>query len=190
MIDFLTAPLGQDAPNTVNAVIEVARNRATKYNRYARIFNPVEPLNPPVRFPGNYGFIPQTRCANGEPLGVLILGDESPDPACIRPVRPIGVLEIVDDGVPLERVLACAALSPALREVHNYTDAPVDIIREIEHVLSLHRDYRRKYAQVVGWKDSGVARESIRASHARFISRKGSNRDILDVVKDSTFKFP
>lgn len=170
MIDFLTVPLGQDAPNIVNAVIEVAGDRATKYDKSSRVFRALKPLNPPVYFPGNYGFIPQTRCTNGEPLGVFILSDESPDPGCIRPVRPIGALEIVDDGVRLEKIVACAASNPLFREIHNYTDVPADMLLKIEYVLTIHRDFRRTYTRVVGWNDQRAAQESVWASHARFVS--------------------
>lgn len=103
MIDFLTVPLGQDAPNVVNAVIEVAHDKATKFDKCSHVFRRLKPLNPPIHLPENYGFIPQARCADREPLGALILTDESSDPGCIRQVRPIGALEIAEDGVQLEK---------------------------------------------------------------------------------------
>ena len=172
MTDYLALPLGEDAPNTVTAVIEVAHRKATKYDRHAREFRPVKPLYPPIHLPGNYGFIPQTLCTNGEPLGILMLGDVSTDPGCIRRGRPIGALEIVDHGVQLEKIVACASSNHRFRFIHNYTDAKPNVLREIEHVLSLHRDFKGKRIKVLGWKNLRAAHESIRACHARFVSHE------------------
>jgi inorganic pyrophosphatase len=173
MTDYLALPLGEGAPNTVTAVIEVAHRKATKYDRHSRLFRPVKPLFPPIHLPGNYGFIPQTLCANGEPLGILMLGDVSTDPGCIRRGRPIGALEIVDHGVQLEKIVACAVSNPRFHLIHNYTDAQPNLLLEIEHVLSRHRDFRGKRIMVLGWKDRRAAQESIRACHARFVSHEG-----------------
>ena len=172
MTDYLALPLGEGAPNTVTAVIEVAHRKATKYDRHSRLFRPVKPLFPPIHLPGNYGFIPQTLCANGEPLGILMLGDVSTDPGCIRRGRPIGALEIVDHGVQLEKIVACALSNPRFRFIHNYADAQPNLLLEIEHVLSLHRDFKGKRIKVLGWKDRRAAHESIRACHARFVSHE------------------
>ncbi len=173
MTDYLALPLGEDAPNTVTAVIEVAHRRATKYDRHSRLFRPVKPLYPPVHLPGDYGFIPQTLCANGEPLGILMLGDACPEPGCIRQGRPIGALEIMDHGVQLEKIVACAVSNSRFRFIHNYTDAQANLLLEIEYVLSMHRDFRGRRIKVIGWRDRRAAQESIRACHAHFISCDG-----------------
>jgi inorganic pyrophosphatase len=173
MTNYLALPLGEDAPNTVTAVIEVAHRKATKYDRHSRVFRPVNPHYPPVHLPGNYGFIPQTLCANGEPLGILMLGDAAPDPGCIRRGRPIGALEIVDHGIQLEKIVACAVSNPRFRLIHNYTDTEANLLLEIEHVLSLHRDFRGRRIKVLGWRDRKAAQESIRVCHARFVSDEG-----------------
>ncbi len=174
MTDFLALPLGEDAPNTVTAVIEVAHRKATKYDRHSRVFRPVKPLHLPVHLPGNYGFIPQTLCVNGEPLGILMLGDASPNPGCVRRGRPIGALEFVDHEVRIEKIVACAASNAGFHSIRDYTDAKANLLLEIEHILSMHRDFRGRHAKVLGWKDRRAAHESIRASHARFLSHRGT----------------
>ncbi len=174
MTDFLSLSLGEDAPETVTAVIEVAHRKATKYDRNSRVFRPIKPLYPPVYLPGNYGFIPQTLCVNGEPLGILMLGDASPDPGCVRQGRPIGALGIMDSGVQLEKIVACAASNPQFRRLHNYTDAQANLLLEVERVLSMHRDFQGRRLKVLGWRDRRAAHETIRANHARFVSHRYS----------------
>jgi inorganic pyrophosphatase len=46
-----------------------------------------------IRFPYDFGFIPSTHGQDGDPLDVLLLGDEPSFPGCVVPARLIGVLE-------------------------------------------------------------------------------------------------
>ncbi len=172
MTDYLDLPLGDNAPHTVTAVIEVAHRSSSKYDREAQVFRPVAPQFPPIHLPGNYGFIPQTLCENAEPLGILMLGDASPDPGCIRQGRPIGALEIEDHGVRIEKIVACALSNPKSGQLHNYTDIEPTLLLEIENILSLHRDFKGKRVKVLGWKDCRAAQESIRTCHARYLAHQ------------------
>ena len=44
-------------------------------------------LHSAVHYPANYGFLPQTYCGDGDPLDVLVLGQEPVVPLCIA-ARP------------------------------------------------------------------------------------------------------
>lgn len=170
MTDYLALPLGENAPGIVTAVIETARRRITKYDRGSQTFHPVKPVHFPVHYPGNYGFITQTADVGGDPLGILMLGDDSALPGYICRVRPIGLLEILDHGVQYERVLACVTGNPRFGRVRNYTDVQANLLREIEHFLSIYRAPKGRRAKVSGWKDRRAAHESIRSCHSRFMS--------------------
>ena len=49
-------------------------------------------------YPCNYGFIPKTLHADGDPTDVLVLIDIPLNPGVVIPCRPIGVLKMEDDG--------------------------------------------------------------------------------------------
>ena len=170
MTDYLALPVGERAPDIVTAVVETAHRRITKYDRSLQVFHPVKPLHFPVHYPGNYGFITQTAGVSGDPLDILMLGDNSAFPGCICHVRPIGLLEILDHGVQYEKILACVTANPRLGDITNYTDVQANVLREIEYFLSIYRIPKGRRAKVLGWKDRRSAHESIRASHARFVS--------------------
>src|SRR6185437_15032369 len=59
-----------------------------------------------VRYPANYGFIPRSYCDDGDPLDVLILGQEPVMPLTIVYVRPIGVMHMRDQGKADDKVMA------------------------------------------------------------------------------------
>ena len=44
-----------------------------------------------VHYPANYGFIPQTFCEDGDPLDVLVVGQEPVHPMTLVSARAIGV---------------------------------------------------------------------------------------------------
>lgn len=170
MTDYLALPLGEDAPDIVTAVVETAHRRITKYDRSSHTFHAVKPVHFPVHYPGNYGFITQTAGLSGDPLAILMLGDDSALPGCVCRVRPIGLLEIVDHGVQYEKILACVAGNARFGRVKSYTEVQANVLREIEHFLSIYRIPQGRRARVLDWKDRKSAHESIRASHARFVS--------------------
>jgi len=72
-------------------------------------------LHSPVHYPGDYGFIPSTLSDDGDPLDVLVLVPEGSFPACVQEVRPIGLLEMLDQGALDEKVLAVARTIRATR---------------------------------------------------------------------------
>ena len=174
MTDYLALPLGENAPDIVTAVVETARRRITKYDRSSQTFHPVKPVHFPVHYPGNYGFITQTAGISGDPLDILMLGDDSALPGCVCRVRQIGLLEILDHGVQYERILACVTANPRFGLLRNYTDVQANVLREIEHFLSIYRIPKGRRARVVGWKDSRSAHETIRTNHTRFVSGKAA----------------
>src|SRR6516165_4711937 len=55
-------------------------------------------LYTPMRYPGNYGFIPHTLSEDGDPCDILVANTRPIIPGAIIAVRPIGVLKMTDDG--------------------------------------------------------------------------------------------
>ena len=68
-----------------------------------------------VHYPANYGFIPRSYCDDGDPLDVLVLGQEPVQPLTIMYVRPIGVMHMRDQGKADDKVLAVARQRPGVQ---------------------------------------------------------------------------
>src|ERR1700756_4658750 len=124
MQNYLQLPLGDDAPRVVNAVIEIAAGGVNKYeyDKKLDIFRLDRTLHSPVHYPGDYGFIPRTLSQDGDPLDVLVLVDAPSFPGCVMTVRPVGLLEMLDQGVLDEKVLAVGKANPRYTEVQHYSD--------------------------------------------------------------------
>ena len=77
MTDYLSLPVGANAPDVVNAVIEIPQNEVNKYeyDKKLHVFRLDRNLHSPVHYPGDYGFIPSTLSGDGDALDVLVLVD-------------------------------------------------------------------------------------------------------------------
>lgn len=168
-MNSLRLPIGERAPEIVNAVVEVPAGQANKYeyDRSLHVFRLDRPLYASVHYPGDYGFIPNTYAPDGDPLDVLILVAQPTFPGCLVEARPVGVLQMMDEGVPDEKVLAVAASDPARKVIRDHKDFAPHVLREIEHFFSVYKELEGKHTQVRGWRDAHGAFDLIRSAHTR-----------------------
>src|SRR6202043_310944 len=161
MTNYLALPIGEGAPDEVNAVIEISRGQTNKYeyDKELHVFRLDRNLYSPVHYPGDYGFIPSTLSDDGDPLDVLVLVDAPSFPGCLMTVRPIGLLEMLDQGVLDEKVLAVGKNNPRYANVWNYTDIYPHMLKEITHFFSIYKDLEGKRVEIKGWHDAAYARD-------------------------------
>lgn len=173
MKNYLQLPVGEHAPDAVHAVIEIPEGESNKYeyDKALDIFRLDRNLHSPVHYPGDYGFIPQTLADDGDPLDVLVLVDKRTFTGCLVEVRPIGLLEMVDQGKKDEKVLSVASNNPRFKEVNEYTEINPHMLLEISHFFATYKDLEGKRAIVSGWHDAAHARKVVLECHARYKER-------------------
>src|SRR3990167_5975687 len=91
---------GDDAPNIVNVVIEIQKGNVNKYEldkKTGRLSLDRVNGTASLGYPTDYGYVPDTLCEDGDPLDAMLIIDESVTQNVVVPVRPIGVLYMVDD---------------------------------------------------------------------------------------------
>ena len=171
MTEYLRLPIGSESPHVVNAIIEIPRDSVNKYEYDVElnVFRLDRSLYSPVHYPGDYGFIPSTISEDGDPLDVLVLTSNPSFTGCLIEVRPIGVLEMVDQGTRDKKVLGVSVNNPRHREISNYTQVYPHQLNEIEHFFSIYKDLEGKRTEMVGWRDVGYAFEAIRDAHRNFL---------------------
>ncbi len=173
-MDYLDLPIGKNLPNVVTVVVEIPLDGTNKYeyDKQLHVFRLDRNLHSPVHYPGDYGFIPQTIAEDGDPLDILILGDTGTFPGCTFSVRPIGLFEMLDQGIPDEKVVAFATGNPRFNDVESYSQVQPHVLREIEHFFSVYKDLEGKRTKALGWKDRDSAHEVIHSSHKRYMEQK------------------
>ena len=177
MLNYLELPVGPKSPEVINAVIEIPRGGVNKYeyDKKLHVFRLDRNLHSPVHYPGDYGFIPSTLSKDGDPLDVLVLVDDASFPGCLMDVRPIGLLDMLDQGVPDEKILAVGKGNPRYNDVWNYSEIYPHMLREITHFFAIYKDLEGKRVEVKGWRDAARAREVVLESAERYLANKLEN---------------
>ena len=159
--------IGLDPPRDVNVVIEVSiGGEPIKYemDKAAGTLVVDRFLHTPMRYPGNYGFVPHTLSQDGDPIDVLIANTRPIVPGAVINVRPIGVFKMEDDGGIDEKIVAVPVPKLTMRYAHvtNYTDLPEITLAQIEHFFAHYKDLEPgKWVKVIGWGDAEEARGMI-----------------------------
>jgi inorganic pyrophosphatase len=177
MPNYLELPVGEKAPEVINAVIEIPSEGISKYeyDKKLHVFRLDRNLYSPVHYPGDYGFIPSTLAADGDPLDVLVLVDTPSFPGCLQEVRPIGLLEMLDQGIADEKVLCVGKNNPRYQDVWNYSEIYPHMLKEITHFFAIYKDLEGKRVEVKGWRDASFARDKVLEAQQAFIDSKAKH---------------
>jgi inorganic pyrophosphatase len=159
--------IGKNPPDEVNVVIEVAiGGEPIKYemDKAAGTLFVDRFLYTPMRYPGNYGFIPHTLSEDGDPCDVLVANTRPLVPGCYISVRPIGVMLMEDEAGGDEKIIAVPVpkLTKRYENVHNYTDLPKITLDQIQHFFEHYKDLEPgKWVKFTGWGDAARAKQLI-----------------------------
>lgn len=160
-------PIGKNPPEDLNVIIEVGvGGEPVKYelDKDAGTLFVDRFLYTPMRYPGNYGFVPHTMCGDGDPLDVLVANTRPIAPGAVINVRPVGVLKMEDDGGMDEKIIAVPSpkLTRRYENVHNFTDLPEITLQQIQHFFEHYKDLDPgKWVKVLGWGDKDEAHKEI-----------------------------
>ena len=183
MPNYLELPAGEKAPEIVNVVIEIPHEGISKfeYDKQLHVFRLDRNLYSPVHYPGDYGFIPSSLGDDGDPLDVLVLVDSPSFTGCLMEVRPIGCLEMVDQGQGDEKILAVGSSNPRYKDVWNYADIYPHMLKEITHFFSIYKDLEKKKVEVRGWRDAAFARAKVVEAMQNFENAKKAKEELAAV---------
>jgi inorganic pyrophosphatase len=172
-MDISKVPPGKNPPEDINVLIEVPlRSDPIKYElekKSGAIFVD-RYLYTSMFYPCNYGFVPNTLYLDGDPVDVLVMGRMPLVPGCVLQARPIGVLELEDDGGQDEKILAVPVprITSMYSSVRNYTDVQEIELLRIQHFFEHYKDLEpNKWTRVGSWRDADEAKKIILESIER-----------------------
>jgi inorganic pyrophosphatase len=97
MRDLTRLPHLLDADDgTCRVIVETPRGNRAKYdyNPKTDLFELSKILPEGMSFPTDFGFVPSTLCEDGDPLDVMLLGDEPGPVGVLMRARLLGVLQV------------------------------------------------------------------------------------------------
>ena len=139
----------------LNVIVDTPRGSAIKfkYDVSNRIYTISHILPPGTVFPFDFGSIPSTLAADGDPLDVIVLVEEGSFAGCLVPVCLVGVLEAeqTQEGKTQrnDRLIGVAVASRLYEKTRTLKDLPVRRLTEIEHYfVSYNKERGRKFRPI------------------------------------------
>jgi inorganic pyrophosphatase len=145
----------QPKPGVINVLIEIPGGSKNKYefDKDMNAFALDRVLFASVKYPYDYGFVPNTLADDGDPLDGMVIMDEPTFPGCVIAARPIGMLEMIDGGDRDEKILCVPVEDPRYKEVKSLKDIAPHRLEEIAEFFRTYKNLEKKVTEILGWKD-------------------------------------
>ncbi len=169
-MDIQKISIGANPPWDVNVIIEIPfGGDPVKYeiDKESGAMFVDRFLHTAMYYPANYGFIPHTLAADGDPVDALVLGRSPVVPGAVIRSRPIGVLMMEDESGADEKLLMVPVdkLNPYYARVKSYEDLPAILRDQIAHFFKHYKDLEDgKWVEIKSWGCPEEAAEIINKS--------------------------
>ncbi len=150
---------GDQAPRTVNAVIEIPQGSRAKYeiDKPSGLLKLDRVIYSSFYYPTNYGFIPQTYGQDKDPLDILVLSSLSIQPLCLVTAKVIGVMQMVDGGDADDKIISVSAHDPSINYINNIEELPKHFFEELRHFFEEYKKLENKSVVVEEFQDKSTA---------------------------------
>ncbi|MET1415995.1 inorganic diphosphatase [Roseibium sp. HPY-6] len=166
-------PIGKNPPEDINVIIEVSvGGEPIKYemDKDAGAMYVDRFLYTPMRYPGNYGFVPHTLCGDGDPIDVVVVNQRPIVPGAIMSCRPIGVLLMEDESGQDEKIIAVPGdkLTKRYAKIRDVSDLPQITVDQVKHFFEHYKDLEPgKWVKITGIEGADAAKKLIADSIER-----------------------
>ena len=145
-------PLPDDLSEYVRAVIEIPKGSKNKYelDKETGLLMLDRVLHSAVHYPANYGFIPRTYCDDGDPLDILVLGQEEVVPLCLVRAKAIGMITMHDEKGQDDKIIAIHLDDP---EYSHFTDISQLAPHKLKELHRFFLDYKQLENKMVKVED-------------------------------------
>ncbi|HVU93681.1 MAG TPA: inorganic diphosphatase [Puia sp.] len=163
-------PIGDQAPAVVRTVIEISKGARTKYelDKPTGLLRLDRVLYSAMFYPMNYGLVPQTWFADGDPLDILVMCSQDIEPLCVVEARVVGIMHMEDENGADDKIISVAAHDPAFGHIHDLPDIPKHHMTELQHFFESYKTLEKKKVTVGNMYGREKAQSCIRESMAAY----------------------
>ena len=163
---MLNISSGKNPPEQINVFIEIPANGDIKYelDKESGVVFVDRFLYTAFSYPFNYGFIPNTKADDGDPVDVIVLSDKTVLPGTVIPSVPIGMLEMEDEAGIDTKILAVPTekIDPVYGAYKSIDDVPTAVKAKIKHFFEHYKELEPgKWVKIKDWKGKADAMKSI-----------------------------
>lgn len=144
-----------------------------KYDPALQAFTLSRPLPAGIVYPHDWGFVPGTAAADGDPLDAIVVWDGTSYPGVVLGCRLLGVLEVEQNNRKdprkrerNDRLIAVPINAPRPAGLGSVDDLPERVRKELEAFFAASTVFEHKDLAFLGWRDPITAYELVRASQS------------------------
>ena len=157
---------GEKAPAVVNALIEIPQGSRSKYelDKGTGLLKLDRVIYSSFHYPINYGFIPQTLGKDNDPLDILVICSQSIQSLCLVEANVIGNMEMIDNGIPDDKIIAVAAKDPSVNHIKGMEELPSHFLLELRNFFEQYKVLENKKVEIDNFQDRTIAYSIIKES--------------------------
>ncbi len=132
---------GGKIPEKFNTIVEVPKGSENKYeiDKETGLISLDRANYSAASYPFDYGFVPQTLWEDNDPLDVVIFSTFPLYPGILVEVRPVAVMEMIDDGESDYKIIAVPAEDKRWDDVQDLEDLNGHRLKEIKHFFETYK---------------------------------------------------
>ena len=160
-------------PDKVTALIEIPFGSNVKYeiDKESGAVEVDRVMYSAMFYPANYGFVPGTLAADGDPADIMVLNEYALVPGCTIKCRLIGVLVMEDESGMDEKLLAVpvSKIDPRYDTIQSYEDLPEITLKKIKNFFETYKILEpNKWVKVKEFQDKESARKILEEAIANY----------------------
>ena len=146
------------SPGLVNLVVEIPAGSRNKYEYFAEagVMALDRVLHSSVRYPFDYGFIPNTLAEDGAPLDAMVIMEEPTFAGCLISARPIGVLDMHDSGAYDGKLLCVPVADPRQKAISSINQIATNQLEDVAEFFRTYKSLEGRVIVIDGWRDYDV----------------------------------
>ncbi len=150
----------------MNVIIEIPKFSKNKYeiDKETGLIALDRVMHSAQDYPFDYGFVPQTLWDDGDALDVLVLTTYPLVTGILVPVRPVAIMNMIDDGDSDAKVIAVPLKDPRFDTVIDLDSVNPHTLKEIEHFFATYKKVQNKNVETQGFEDAAAAKAAFTRS--------------------------
>jgi len=158
-------PLGDNAPEEFNVIIETPKGSLNKYeiDKETGLIKLDRANYSAAAFPSEYGFAPQTLWEDDDALDIVLMATFPIPSGIMVKVRPVALIEMIDTGESDYKVVCVPVDDKRWEDVQDIGDINKHTLKEYQHFFETYKALKGKPApvEIKGIKGKKEAMEAV-----------------------------